>query len=133
MISAAIATLTGWGLSSKAAKRVLLGGGILLALGAAVLAWNVWLHFHDQGVRDDHDQAVNLERETQARQADANQADQARQDDARNTDETTELEGVLNNDPESNRPLTDSERAYLRCVRLQQRARETGQPAPACQ
>lgn len=122
-----IANIAVWlvskGVPLKWARPLIYAAGALLALLAVVIVWNVAV---DRAVdrQNDRQRAANAE---QARKADNAAAEQQRADDARNRAERGELERITDEGP-----LSDSQRAYLRCVRLQQAARANGQPVPAC-
>lgn len=99
----------------------------LIALAVLALGL-VWRCSVDSGVRSQEaaQRAANAE---QARKADERAATQQRADDARNGAERRALEGTADYAPT---PLSDRDRAFLRCVRMQQRARAEQKPAPAC-
>lgn len=125
MIGFAAAWLVKRGVSNKLARPLVIALGIaLLALACAAL----WRCAINDAV-DDRQARARAEAAETARQADQDAADQQRADDARNRDERGELEGLPYATPS---PLTDSERAFLRCIRLQQQARADGRPVPAC-
>lgn len=126
MIAAAASWLIGLGVPAKLARPLLGLAAFLLALGLTSLVWNCAV---DNAVEQEQAERRAETAET-ARKADNAAADTQRADDARNRAERAELEGVP--DDESDRSLTDGERALLRCVRLQQSARARGEPAPAC-
>lgn len=125
MIAAAAAWLVARGVPARAARPLLLAGVVLLAMAAAAALWRCSV---DNAVdeREAGQRAANAE---QARKADQGAAEQQRADDARNRAERGELEKVPT---DAATPLSDRDRAYLRCVRLQQHARANGEPAPAC-
>lgn len=125
MIAAAAAWLIARGVPARAARPLLLAAALLLV--ALSLAF-VWRCSVDSAVdkREAEQRAANAE---QARAADQGAAAQQRADDARVRDERDQLEKVPT---DAATPLSDRERAYLRCVRLQQSARTRGEPAPAC-
>lgn len=125
MIASAAAWLVARGVPLRFARPLLLAGALLLAALALGLVWRCSV---DNAVdeREAGQRAANAE---QARKADQGTAEQQRADDARNRAERGELEKVPT---DAATPLSDRDRAYLRCVRLQQRARANGEPAPAC-
>ena len=125
MIASAAAWLVARGVPLRFARPLMLTGVALLALVLVALAWRCSV---DNAVdeREAGQRAVNAE---QARKADQGTAEQQRADDARNRAERGELEKVPT---DAATPLSDRDRAYLRCVRLQQRARTRGEPVPAC-
>lgn len=125
MIGAAAAWLIAQGVPAKAARPLLIGAGVLALLAAVVTLWQCSVA-DEVGQRESEQRAANAE---QAREADATAAATARDDDKRNRDERGELEGLPNGEPT---PLSASERAFLRCVRLQQSARAERKPVPAC-
>lgn len=116
MIATAAAWLVARGVPLRFARPLMLVAVVLLA----GLAWRCSVDEREAGQR-----AVNVE---QARKADQGAAEQQRVDDGRNRAEREQLEKV----PTDANPISDRERAYLRCVRLQQRARANGEPTPAC-
>lgn len=125
MIATAAAWLVARGVPLRFARPLMLAGTVLLAAALVALAWRCSV---DNAVDDRaaRQRAANAE---QARKADQGTAEQQRADDARNRAERAELEKVPTN---AATPLSDRDRAYLRCVRLQQRARTRGEPVPAC-
>jgi len=125
MIAAAAAWLVARGVPLRFARPLMLAGTVLFAAALVALAWRCSV---DSAVddREARQRAANAE---QARKADQGTAEQQRADDARNRAERGELEKVPT---DAATPLSDRDRAYLRCVRLQQRARTRGEPAPAC-
>lgn len=125
MIAAAAAWLVSRGVPLRFARPLMLAGSLLLVCALVALAWRCSV---DRGVagREAAQRAANAE---QARAADQGTAEQQRADDARNRAERGELEKVPT---DAATPLSDRDRAYLRCVRLQQRARTRGEPVPAC-
>ncbi|WP_288959805.1 hypothetical protein [uncultured Sulfitobacter sp.] len=128
MITTIATWLIGKGVKEKFAKPLIyvVGAGLLISvLGIGKCSY-------DASVIREHDAKVNLESETNAREADGEAAGQRREDDARTTSEGAELEEVRENDPDKDEAATDSQRDYLRCVRLQQQRREANQPAPTC-
>ena len=48
------------------AKRTIMAGGVLVAV---VVAWSVWLHFHDQKVIEAHDAKIDAQVSEQAAEA----------------------------------------------------------------
>lgn len=128
LVASAAAKLVGLGVGEKFAKPLVyvIGAGILLSvLGLGKCAY-------DASVIREHDAKVNLKVEGAAREADGVAAGERRDDDSRAAAESGELGKVTDNDPDKNKPATSSQRDYLRCVRLQQQAREAGNPAPTC-
>lgn len=125
MIATAAAWLVARGVPERFARPLLLAAGVLLV---AIAAGALWRCSVDRAVdmREATQRAANAE---QARKADQGAADTARADDARNRAERGQLEKVPT---DAATPLSDRDRAYLRCVRLQQHARAVGQPVPAC-
>lgn len=125
MIAAAAAWLIARGVPARAARPLLLAAALLLAALSLVFVWRCSV---DSAVdkREAGQRAANAER---ARAADQGAAEQQRADDARNRAERGELEKVPT---DAATPLSDRDRAYLRCVRLQQSARTRGESAPAC-
>lgn len=132
MIATLAMKLIGWGLPQRFARPVIYGTGVALFAAALWLGWTLWLGSHDRAVVRDHDAQVNVKAASDARAADARAGEERRADDARVNDEANELERTIENAPDATRPITAARRAYLRCIRLQQQARATGQPAPAC-
>lgn len=120
-----IAWLIARGVPASFARPLAIGAGVLLVAALCALAWRCSV---DTAV-DNRVQRGRAEASEKARKADQQSATQARADDGRNRAERGELERIR---PDENRPLSDSQRAYLRCVRLQQRARAAGDSAPAC-
>jgi len=100
----------------------------LLAVALVVALLGLWRCSVDRavGTREAAQRAANAE---QARKADEGAAEQQRADDARIRAERNQVGKVL---PHASTPLSDRDRAFLRCVRMQQRARAERQPAPAC-
>lgn len=125
MIATAAAFLVSKGVSEKVARPLLFGAGILALVGAVLLLWQCSVAGEVEQ-REAGQRAANVE---QARAADAAAAEQARRDDTRIETERDELEGLTNADPST---LSDMDRAYLRCIRLQQSARADERPAPVC-
>lgn len=125
MIASAVAWLIARGVPARFARPLLVVGAAVLAVA---LVGTLWRCSVSSGIskREAEQRAVNAE---QARKADQGAADAARSDDARNRAERGQLERIPT---DAATPLSDSERAYLRCVRLQQSARANGKPAPAC-
>lgn len=125
MIASAVAWLIARGVPARLARPLMLGLAVLCLVALVALAWRCSV---DSAVddREARQRAANAE---QARKADQGTAEQQRADDARNRAERAELEKVPT---DAAIPLDDRQRAYLRCVRLQQRARANGEPAPAC-
>jgi len=125
MIASAAAWLISHGVPLRFARPLLLVAALLVV---AALVGTAWRCSVSGGVerREAEQRAANAER---ARAADQGNAAQARADDARNQAEGRQLERTVSNEPT---PLSDRDRAYLRCVRLQQHARAVGQPVPAC-
>lgn len=124
MIATAAAWLVARGVPLRFARPLMLVAVVGLVVLLVGLAWRCSV---DNAVdeREAGQRAVNVE---QARKADQSAAEQQRVDDGRNRAEREQLEKV----PTDANPISDRERAYLRCVRLQQRARANGEPAPAC-
>ena len=125
MIAAAAAWLVARGVPLRFARPFMLAGTVLLAATLVALALRCSV---DNAVddREARQRAANAE---QARKADQGTAEQQRADDSRNRAEHGELEKVPT---DAATPLSDRDRAYLRCVRLQQHARTRGEPVPAC-
>lgn len=112
------------GVAPRFARASAVVGLTLATLALVTAAWRC-------SVSDavaDREAAARAAAMERARNADQAAAVSARADDARQRDERRQLERI----PADARPLSDNERAFLRCIRLQQQARADGRPAPAC-
>lgn len=125
MIATAAAWLVARGVPLRFARPLLALAGVLLAAALVGTAWRCSVTGAVDR-RESEQRAANAE---QAREADQSTAAQQRADDGRNQAERRQLEKVTTDEAT---PLSDRERAYLRCVRLQQHARANREPAPAC-
>jgi hypothetical protein len=97
----------------------LLAAGLIL-LGAKAI--------YDRTIIKNHDTAQQLKQERVDHKADNQAAEQRRADDAREAQERRQLEEASKN----GQTPTDRRRAFYRCLRLQQQARDSGKPSPAC-
>lgn len=107
--------------------RAVAKGVTLLALVA--LVFTVWHCSVDNAV-DNRNAKQTTANAKQREKAVERTGTRQRADDGRISGERAALGGTKHN--ATVRPLSDSERKYLRCVRLQQSARTRGERAPAC-
>lgn len=125
MIGIAAAWLIKRGVSSKLARPlVIVAAVVALALVCATL----WRCVVDDAVEQRQAEA-RAEIVEQAREADREAMARGYADARRLRDEREALEGITYVKPT---PLTDDDRAFLRCVRLQQQARADRRPVSAC-
>ncbi len=110
------------------ARRLVTIALVVIGVLVAGIGGCVAKRAYDRSVVEDARQTDNAEAAAGAAKADANAADRRLDDAVRSEVERRELEEVTNV-PNVN----DARRAYYRCVRLQQQAREAGRPAPACE
>ncbi len=128
MIASIVTWMVGKGVSEKLAKLILFGGlaaFLIVGFGVAKCAY-------DRSVITNFTNEANLEAEERARGADEDAAGERLDDANRLNTEEDELEGLRDEDPDKDTAASDADRAYLRCIRLQQRARIDGKPVPAC-
>lgn len=117
--------LSFFGLSDKLAKRFAPLGLALIAVAAVGLlvgGFMLWLHFHDRGVIEDHEQ----EREVRAGKARETAADERLADAIENAKSEQELHDAIDNAPEGGE-LSPAAHT-LACERL----RRIGRIPPAC-
>lgn len=136
-----IAMIAGWlvkaGLSKmgadRLAKPVAALGGVLLA----VLAFTLWLHFHDRHVISTNDAKVEAVTQKANRKADETVSIKREADHARHDAEVGQLADILEQGAteDATHDLTARNRAIMRfydCVRRQASARDRGEPPPDC-
>lgn len=115
-----------------AAKGLFGRFGPHLLLGGAVIGILLLVYCEGKNAGTDQADKARLEANVDAlkgkAKADEKASVQRRDDDARLNAENAELKEVIEDAPDP----AAARRAYYRCVRLQQRARESGDPAPAC-
>lgn len=126
MIPAKLLSLVaGWGVPGELVKPAIYVAFAFLVFGGLGVAKCA----HEDSVIENHENAQRAANAEQNAQATEENTENARADDQRIGQEREELEGLPNDE---DRPLTDSERAFLNCIRLQQKARAAGVPSPAC-
>jgi DNA-binding PucR family transcriptional regulator len=109
MIATLIASLVlRTGFSPRGIKAALVALVIAVAVGAAVLAWSLWLADHDEDVIAGHEQGVELQVQTQGRAADQNMAERADADRAAQSQAREEFDNATSHLPKSG--LTDRQR-----------------------
>lgn len=117
---AALVLKTGW--SPRIIKAALIALAVAVAVGAAVLVWNLWLADHDEDVIAGHEQGVELQVQTQGRAADQNMADRADADRAAQTQAREEFDNATAHLPKSG--LTDRQRIDA-CSELRAKGTDT--------
>lgn len=125
ILTTLISLVTGLGVPARFAKPVL---AVVAAL-ALLAAFMGLKSCYDHKVIATHDAKQEAATAKADRKADTNAAEQRRADDSRSTDESTQIKEAINeagSDPAARRA------AYYRCVQLQQAARHSGKPSPAC-
>jgi hypothetical protein len=124
MLTALISLAVWAGVPQRFAKAAAIGAAVI----AAVLLLCGGVALYDHSIIAKHDATQELKQERTDRKADNRSAEQRRADDARLTQERRQLEEASNNGQTD----TDRRIAFYRCLRLQQQARDSGRPLPAC-
>ena len=130
MITTIAGLLLSWGVPARFARAIVWGAIIASLIGCLALA----KCGYDRRTIAAHDTARDLELSDGARAADGNAATARVEDTARLSTESVSLNEVIANAPPPPEPasLSDARRAYYECIRVQQAARASGRPAPAC-
>jgi hypothetical protein len=89
------------GLGVPVVKRLAVGVGILLAIGAAILAWNLWLRGHDKDVIEGHEQKIEAKVQKQGRAADARLSERKEAAAAAQVEERKEFDNATAHLPKS--------------------------------
>lgn len=129
-----ISLLAGWlvkrGMDSDAARPIAWAVAIFGAAIALIAAVALWIRLHDRAVVSKDRALIEAAAQSAGRAADARAADARDADRARAAAEADQLRKVTNNAPQAS--LDDARRAYYRCLRIQQQARDSGGSPAAC-